>query len=607
MGRYALTLLLLAAALSLALFLPVFRYSWAFDDFEYINVSAAVLAGKLPLATALALPHDEHVLPAFRLLLLGFLKLFGLNVVLWRVLMALVLAASAVFTALLARRYGDSPRAGVAAAIAFIAPCGFSSMWMWYPSGAVVPLAFAAITGASALLAWRDHLRLRRILAAICVAFALLTWAAYAPMALLPAIVDELERRRARARGPIGVFSLFCVAMMVAVLLAMRAANADRAISVTRGLPRAVFIAAIAPFRFFFPAVSIPSENPGKSTAIVGSILGLVIGAIVLVLLGMLWRRKLPPLALLAALSTIPALGVFVLVGLGRWNISYAEIYYADRYHFPLLISIALLVGAIAATIRVRASVAVVLAVVIVAEVAQHRQAMVQRIPTEDYTMQGRRFAALDRLVRRLEAASPIAIPDDLLWFGDLHSHLDAAVITHVFSNGQRIRLGGPIDEPRLNAVLDAWARELGEPVPYVRVVGGRFVNTRFASRIDFAVAPFDALVVRGFGRWEPPLRWMTARAELLLMMAPADLELRLGAPEPARVRVTLFDDAYGGSTTALGVIDVAPGIRDYRLPTAPIGRRVGLGRLVRIILESDRPVQVFSVGTESPRATPVV
>lgn len=119
--RYALALIVLAATLSLALYVPTFRNSWAYDDISYINTSANVLAGRLSLTSALLLAHNEHVVPAFRLLFLVYLKLFGLNVVVWRVMTALVHAASAVFVALLAWRYSGKARAGAAAAITYVA------------------------------------------------------------------------------------------------------------------------------------------------------------------------------------------------------------------------------------------------------------------------------------------------------------------------------------------------------------------------------------------------------------------------------------------------------------------------------------------------------
>src|SRR4051794_12851885 len=88
--RYLLALSTLAIALSIALYYPTFRSAWALDDIEYINVSASVLAGERSLWSAILLAHDEHVVPLFRLIFYGYLKLFGMNVTLWRVTTALV-------------------------------------------------------------------------------------------------------------------------------------------------------------------------------------------------------------------------------------------------------------------------------------------------------------------------------------------------------------------------------------------------------------------------------------------------------------------------------------------------------------------------------------
>jgi hypothetical protein len=631
--RYALALIVLAATLSLALYVPTFRNSWAYDDISYINTSANVLAGRLSLTSALLLAHNEHVVPAFRLLFLVYLKLFGLNVVVWRVMTALVHAASAVFVALLAWRYSGKARAGAAAAITYVAPCGFSSMFIWFPSGAAVPLAFAALTGASALLAWRNHLRARRIIAGIAVVGALLTWRSFAPMAFLPAIIDEIERRREGARGPIGAFSFFCLGAVLSVVLAgMGLITEHEKSSVVHGLPRAIFLVLVAPFRFFFPGLSIAGDDSGRSTALLGSTLGVAVGAVVILLLVALWRRGVPPLAHVAVFSTIPPLCVLFLIGFFRVGWTYLEIYELDRYFFPLLIPIALLSGAIAASTSLadwprfaRITFALALTACVTAEIGLHRRAMLRLVPFEVYAAHGRCFAALDRLVHRLESAGPIEIPHDRLWCAGLSDRVDSAVLTNVLSDGKRLRLGGAhVDEQRLNPLFDEWAREIGEAVPFVRVIDGRLINTHYPTTVDFSKEPSDGSII-GFRDWERPFRWMGRRGELFVMLASSDLELRLAAPvsdlrraHPAwtsiPVHVSLVDTETG-FVAPLGVIEITEdGVHDYRLPTSPMTSHGGIGLIVQITLDcdrvwkpsevygtadrNDRTIQVFSAGT---------
>jgi len=630
-----LALILLAAALSLALYFPTFRYSWGFDDTEYINVSANVLAGKLSLTSALLLPHDEHVVPAFRILFLAYLKLFGLKAVVWRVMTALVHAASAVFVALLAWRYSGKARAGIAAAIVYVASCGFSSMGVWFPSGAAVLLLFAALTGASALLAWREHLHARRIIAGIAVIAALLTWRSYAPMALLPAIIDEIERRREGARGSIGAFSFFCIAAILSVVLGgMGLTTVHIESDLVLGLPRAIFLVLVAPFRFFLPGVPIVAADPHRSTALLGSTLGITIGAVVFALLAALWRRGVPPLARVAALSLIPPFGVLVLIGLIRFQVTYLEIYDTDRYFFPLLIPIALLSGAIAASISfadwprgARIAFALALVTAGASEIALHRRAMLRLIPVGIYVVNGHRYATLEQLVHRLDKAGPIEIPDNTILFPGMYDHIATSVLTNVLSDGKRLRLGSThVDERRLNPLLDAWAREIGEPVPFLHVVDGRLVNEHIPTIIDFSKGSFDDWV-SGLRDWEKPYRWLPRRGNMTTMLATSDLELRLAAPlsdlrrtHPAwtsiPVHVTLVDEETGVAAP-LGVIDITEdGVHDYRLPVTPASRSL-IGRFVVIVLDCDhvwkpsevygtsdtrdRTVQVYSAGTRFP------
>jgi hypothetical protein len=631
--RYALGLILLTAALSLALYFPTLRYSWAFDDIEYMNVSAEFLAGKLSLLSALAIPHDEHVVPLFRLLFLTYMKLFGLNAVLWRVLSVLVHAASAVFVALLAWRYSGKERAGVAAAIVYAASCGFSSMFVWFPSGAAVPLSFAALTGASALLAWRDHLRVRRIIAGIAVVAALLAWRSFAPMAFLPAIIDEIERRLEGARRPIGAFSLFCLAAIASVVLGgMPLITVHVESNTLHGLPRSLFLVLVAPFRFFFPSLPIIASDTGRSTALLGSALGVTVGAVIIALLAVLWRRGVPRLARVATLCAIPPVGAISLIGLFRSQMTYLETYDADRYFYPLLIPIALLAGAVAASISLagcsrgtRIAFALALVAVGTGEIAIHQRAMLRWIPVGAYVAHGHRFATLDRLVRRLESAGPMEIPDDRIWFPGMYQRIETAVLTNILSDGHRLHIGSThIDPGRLNPLLDAWAIEQGEAVPFVRVIDGNLVNTRLPTIVDFSKAPCDDLVL-GFLEWEKPFRWMGARSNLTAMVATSDLELRLAAPlsdlrrrYPAwtsmPVHVTLVD-GESGYTADLGVINITEdGVHDYRLPVTSLTSHAGIGGFATIVLQCDhvwkpseiygtadrreRSVQVFSAGT---------
>lgn len=630
--RYLIALSAIASAISLALYYPTFRSAWAFDDIEYINVSASVLAGERSLWSAVLLAHDEHVVPLFRLLFFVYLKLFGLNAVFWRVTTALVHAWSGVCLGLLAWRYSSVSRAGVAATVAYVLPCGLSSMWIWYPSGAAVPIAFAAYSGAAALLAWRGHLRMRRIVAGIAVIAALLMWRSFAPMALLPAVIDEIERRSSGARRPAGPFTIFCLgAIAVVIVGGARLVTMPVQMNIVHGVPRALFLLLVTPFRLFFPGFTIVGDDWGRSTALLGAALGLAAGSIIAVILVALWRNGAPRLAFVAALSAIPTLGVVLLIGLFRFHSSYFELIDADRYFYPLFVPLALLAGAVASSISLSdwrrvARFVFILSLIagVCSEFALHRRAMLHRFPAPAYVRYGRRMATLRLLVHRLEAAGPIEIPRNIVWFDEADRAIDTTVLAHLLSDGGRLRVGNNVDGRRLNPLLDAWAQEIGEKVPYVRVVDGALVNTRIATTVDFHAAAFDPWV-SGFLEWENPFRWMNRRAELLAMLGTSDLDLRLAAPmfdlrrihpdwTSMPIRVSLRDEE-SGDTIALGVANItADGVQQFRFSTKAMRARFGAGRVSATILECDRAwtpselygtrdnrertVQVYSAGT---------
>jgi hypothetical protein len=235
---------------------------------------------------------------------------------------------------------------------------------------------------------------------------------------------------------------------------------------------------------------------------------------------------------------------------------------------------------------------------------------MLGRIPFDIYKAHGRRFAQLAHLAGRLEGAAralppgapPLLLPDTSLWFPDVHNgHLTTRVLLQVIGGGSepRLRLGGPVVSERdarlLNPVLAAWGREIGEPLPYLSIAGGRLVDAHVIRLADFRAGPQDAAVVSGFYAWEGKSRWMSGRGELRLTMVSTRLQFMVAVPQevlqagPIRVRVTAKDEALGWSAD-LGTLDVAgEGIQVLSLPATPFLSRLGAGRIVHLVLQSDR------------------
>jgi hypothetical protein len=195
---------------------------------------------------------------------------------------------------------------------------------------------------------------------------------------------------------------------------------------------------------------------------------------------------------------------------------------------------------------------------------------------------------------------------------------------------GPRLRLGEPTVSERdarlLNPVLAAWAKETGEPLPYLAIEQGRLTDVHTIPRVDFGAGPQDRAVVSGFYGWEGSFRWMGRRGELRLALLTPSLSFLLGTipealkdasgPREIALQVTAVDEETGWETP-LGTIHVREAQQQlYRLSAAPFVSRFGAGRHIRLVLESDRTwtpagvlpgsvdprelsVQVFSAGCE--------
>jgi hypothetical protein len=518
----------------------------------------------------------------------------------------------------------------------------------------------ALLTGGLLALAWRDRLggaRRARLIAGLALVVALLTESTLAPMAALPMLLDEYERRRdGKPRRPVGVFAVFCVAATLAAVILVsilytKTFGPRMSVSLRHGVPRSIFLLLVAPFRLFFPGVPIAASEPGLKTAVLGCILGLAVAAPVAALLLALWRRGAPRLAGIAALLAVGPLGVVGLVGLGRWRTSYAELYDADRYFFALLVPISLLAGAVALSVAghlkawPRRSLAILLLFVAAglgAELVLHRRAMIGRIPFQIYQAHEDRFEQLGRLAGRLKAAArglpsgspPLEVPDTVLRFPDVHNgYISTRTLLYVVAGGPgpRLRLGGRTVSERdarlLNPAFDAWARDIGARRPYLSIEAGRLKDASNPSLIDFRLGPQPEAVASGFHDWEEVgYRWMSGRGELLLSLTCSDPLFLLatasevvkgpGGPRPLAIQVTAVDKDLGWSTP-LGTIEVreAP-LQAYRLDAHPFLSRLGNGRRVRLVMTSDRAwrpldlipgalderelsVQVFGAGCE--------
>ncbi|HEV7765423.1 MAG TPA: hypothetical protein VGQ76_10505 [Thermoanaerobaculia bacterium] len=564
-----------AILLSLAIYWPTFSITWAYDDVDYINVASRMLSGELPFWRGVFEPQGEHITAGLRLTLFSYLGIIGIDAFAFRVFIAIVHALSGIFLGVIARHTSGSTRAGIVTSLVYVGACGFSSMWIWQPNGSTVPLSLAMITGAAALLTRRDRLLARRAAACVLILAALLTESAFAPMTLLPAVIDEFERYRSGRRRP-GTLTIFTILAIAAVALIVPRylgnIGVGMSINIAQGLPRAAFLLFIAPIRLFVPATHIIAWYLGLKVTELAIIVGVILALTVPLLLFRLWRKRVPSLAIVAALSAIGPIGVLLLVGLGRWRSTYWELYDADRYFFPLLIPIALLAGAIASSISIRNKFIFAAVIVFLAgELALHRWAMLARIPFDVYGQHAARFEKLSRVVDALDREA-LTIPNNSLYFAEVHNgRIGAAVLTHILSDGS-LRPGGPrVDDATAARINVVFAKH----DPDLRVIDGRLVNTKFVTTANA----------------------LQCGESVILMISSDDLTLRLAgvAHETLPLGITATD-IQRSVTIPLGTVDVSgEDERTDTLSARPYTTKFGHGRRTRLTLECDR-VRIISL-----------
>jgi hypothetical protein len=644
---------LLVLAVGGALYLPTFRCSYAYDDMDYLNFAAAVLAGRQGFWSAVFHPHLEHLVPLVRIAFQASAALFGVWALPFRLVVFAAHAGAAFFMALVARRYTGSNAGGWAAAVAYVLPAGFSSVWIWLMTGAGVPLGLFGLTGALAALAWSEPLgRARaRWLAAGGLLMAAAAESTLVPLFLSAALLDEIERRRGPAAPRRRAVGLFSVAVLAGAGVAMAAAAAlyrqvygrAFALDFRHGLPRALFLLLSAPFRYLFPG--LPLSRPGEPATFVpihGCLYGLVVAAAAVLVVVSLGRRFPAALAPVVGAAASGPLCVLLLVGLGRAGGSYGDIYDADRYFFTLLMPICLLAAGIAAGLQAaaagwprerRRAAAVLVAAALAAEAVLHHDALAARVPFAIFAQHERRFAqlarlddALGRAARRVAAGQPPPrFPESSLFFPEVHNgRVSAALLLDVIGRGRTgVELArgkvGERDERLLNPALDQWAREIGEPVPYLVISRGRLIDYHRSVMADFTRDAGDATVVSGFWPWEGGSRWMGERAELRLSAELPAVILRLGAPlaeiarrfparPPLAVNVSIVDVVSGVSVPIGGVTLVRGGdFVQYTLDAAPFFRQFGAGRVVLLVLEAGpawRPADVLPGSADERRLT---
>jgi len=628
----------LTALLGLWLYTPTFGNSYAYDDIDNLNDAADLLAGRAPFWAALFRPHGEHFVPVLRLLLAASATLFGTDATPLRLLVFASHLLSALFVALTARRLLRNDAAGLVAGLIYVLPCGFSSMWLWFPSGGAVMIGIAGVTGALAAIVHADTLGRTRagLLAAAGCVFALACDNSLVPLVSAPLFLSIVERRQVGDRRLASRLEAFLVALTAFALLATRLAYTRLTGLALHTQPVAAakhffFLACVAPFRYVFPGPAVLRPLGGvewfpKMEASFGILVALAATIALLVLLTPSTRRGAS-----AALATLPAgLGFLALVSLARWNATYEELFDADRYFFPLLVPAALFAGTAAAALherlranpRLRSALLGLALAAFAFEIFLHRTAMLNRGSWDVYAVHAKRLGTLTRLAEMLADAArslppdapPLAVPDTNLYFPDVHNGRISTRFLLAISNRRptpRLVLArGPVgsrDASLLNPVLNAWAREIGAE-PWFAVENGEIRDLHRPDVVDFVISAQEADVLSGFYPWDLPTRWMGRRGIVRAVLSapklrvefacPVDALTAARPPVPVPVLDVALENDEGGESVPLGTIrPEGPAWRTYDLavPGDVWARR--RGTRVRVVLASRstwRPAEIL-------------
>ncbi len=611
---------------------------YGFDDLDVLDVVALWRLGAYRLVDLLFLPHNEHLIPAWRLLFSASTWFFGADARFFHLALLALHAAGAWAVGRLALAAGAGRVGVLASTLLYAAGAGFAGSAVWYPTGAVVMGAWVAV-----LLGLTRFYRVgappspgRTALFSIgglAATTGALPGLAAPWLAFVLASFGEKSRARTLARRTALALPLAGLAVLV-FMRADYAAYANRPFPSPSlsGLPAFFAILASAPGQFLTTAggVLIPPVSWRAAASVVGWLLAAFA-------FWRAWRSGRTGRDLLLSLWAGSAALAFA-VGLNRPDLTFAALPNSNRYYYPftapLALSFGLLLDALATRIasRFRGSpapggetpsprsrlaaafswdrIAVLLVAIpfVLGQAASFRQTLPS--PPHDASPAFWRAAAVLSHLLEAEAARPGAPPwtltDGLFPFPGIHdgslafstifrTHFPRPIAGERFAlapPGTRIVPGVSADDLRReNEVLDRWADAVGAAtVPVCATPSGLVAPTAAAHVADFRASPRDDVALFGLYTWEPPFRWMGPTARLRLKAAPGDLIVRAWMPPPSTLSrpeptFTLTAKA-AGRTLGTFRFDPAGGEQLARFPlTEPLAPD---GSSVVIVLTAD-------------------
>ncbi len=508
------------------------------DDFEHAQLVAQIRAGLTPGRELLTRPFHGQLPILLRLL-------FWFGTLVWvRIGICLAHIAGAVGCAILCARWTGSKWAGWLAGTLYAGALGVIGEQIWWPSSGIFCLGVTFFIFALAAL---DAGRIWLCVSMLALAALGLNGILAAALGL-PICYWLLRGKRPPLALPLAMAALLAIGLWQVGLS-------------VRGLGLAAWLIFTAPLRFFSAWTTF--ALPGFRT---------------------IW--KLAPLAWLPVLASAwfmnaryrriliavwtPAVLLALLVGMARADYPFrfgpGSLYTADRYYYFFLFPLVMQCGLIASMARRWAGVGI--AILTAAALFGSRAHYLANVPRASFAASGQALAEGRRLVGTIRS-----YPARPLLLTDAHARDNSLTLAFlIYSEHPRgipgVRLvQQPLSPPQAaieNSLLNGWA---ASPT----------------SRIEFKNASYEENLDSGFSWWEPPFRWMGARASLHLIAAPGDLVMTAYAPlnrfrRPIHVAVTINGQPAGAFTIN------TPKVQDYRLQVHPLPP----GATANITLTSD-------------------
>ncbi len=548
LGALAATLLALAPAVSLP---------YGFDDLDVLDTVALWRTGAYRFVDLLFLPHNEHLIPAWRLAFSGSTWVFGADARIFHLALFALHAAGAWAVGRLAAAAGAGRTGQWAAALSYAAVGGFAGTAIWYPTGAVVMGAWVAVlvgltrfyrapATAPPDSAPRPPSPLRAgiwSLAGLSATTGALPALAAPWIAFVLASFGPPDAKRTRARRAAIGLAVAGIAVL-AFVRADYAAYANRPFPAPSlsGIPAFLAILASAPGHFLTTAAGLFA--PADRLRIAASAAGWLLAAFAF------WRAarngRQGRDVLLSLWGGAAALAFAV--GINRPDVTFASLPTGNRYYYPfaapLCASLGLLLGAIPARRALRGLPAVVASVLLAGFLFGQIKSLRPTLPAEPHDASARFWRHAELLAHLLatEAAQPGAPPwtltDGLVPYPGIHDGSLAlrTILRTTFPSpvaGERFAAdASPQDRRRENEVLDRWADALGMPtVPACATPQGLGPPPAASGFADFRTGAREDAAVSGLYGWEPPFRWMGPYARLRLLGSPGDLIVRAWAP----------------------------------------------------------------------------